>query len=92
MLKNEGINDKSLLKLKASALNVQLSTFYLHVFPVHYFCPSLTTGENIHTPETYCEHKGGGSWEQQTWKGRLMRMLSPKWKTRIIKLKRKILG
>lgn len=66
--------------------------FMLHVFPVHYFCPVLTTGEDVRTPETYCEHKGESSWAQQTWKGRLMRMLSPKWKTRIIKLKRKILG
>lgn len=65
---------------------------FLHVFPVHYFCPTLTTGEDVRTPETYCEHKGESSWAQQTWKGRLMRMLSPKWKTRIIKLKRKILG
>ena len=66
--------------------------FMLHVFPVHYFCPVLTTGEDVRTEETYCEHKGESSWAQQTWKGRLMRMLSPKWKTRIIKLKRKILG
>ncbi len=64
----------------------------LHIFPVHYFCPVLTTGEDVRTPETYCEHKGESSWAQQTWKGRVMRMLSPKWKTRIIKLKRKVLG
>jgi hypothetical protein len=72
--------------------NITHQTFYLHVFPVHYFCPVLTTGEDVRTPETYCEHKGESSWVQQTWKGRLMRMLSPKWKNRIIKLKRKILG
>ncbi len=66
--------------------------FMLHVFPVHYFCPVLTTGEDVRTEETYCEHKGESSWAQQTWKGRLMRMLSPQWKTRIIKLKRKVLG
>lgn len=64
----------------------------LHIFPVYYFCPVLTTGEDVRTEETYCEHKGESSWAQQTWKGSLMRMLSPKWKTRIIKLKRKILG
>ena len=68
------------------------SEFFLHVFPVHYFCPVLTTGEDVRTEDTYCEHKGESSWAQQTWKGRLMRMLSPKWKTRIIKLKRKLLG
>lgn len=71
---------------------IEGKTFFLHVFPVHYFCPVRTTGEDVRTPETYCEHKGESSWAQQTWKGRLMRMLSPKWKTRIIKLKRKILG
>ena len=64
----------------------------LHIFPVYYFCPVLTTGEDVRTEETYSEHKGESSWAQQTWKGSLMRMLSPKWKTRIIKLKRKILG
>ena len=64
--------------------------FMLHVMPVWAFCPVLTTGEDVRTEETYCEHMGESSWAQQTWKGRLMRMLSPKWKTRIIKLKRKI--
>lgn len=66
--------------------------FLLHVFPVHYFCPVLTTGENVRTEETYCEHKGESSWAQQTWKGRIMKILSPKWKTRLIKLKRRIIG
>jgi len=36
--------------------------FFLHVFPVHYFCPVLTTGEDVRTPETYCEHMGESSW------------------------------
>lgn len=66
--------------------------FLLHVFPVHYFCPVLTTGENVRTEETYCEHKGESSWAQQTWKGKIMKILSPKWKTRLIKLKRRIIG
>lgn len=64
----------------------------LHIFPVHYFCPVLTTGEDVRTPETYCEHKGESSWAQQTWKGRLMKYLSPKWRTTLIKIKRKIVG
>lgn len=83
-LENEGnsLNDKH------STLNI----YFLHVFPVHYFCPVLTTGENVRTEETYCEHKGKSSWAQQTWKGRIMKILSPKWKTRLIKLKRNILG
>lgn len=68
-------------------------TFMLHMFPVHYFCPVLTTGEDVRTEETYCEHMGESSWNtNKGWKTKLMRMFSPKWKTRIIKLKRKILG
>ena len=66
--------------------------FILHVYPVHYFCPVLTTGEDVRTPETYCEHKGESSWAQTNWKGRLLKFLGPKWKTRLIKMKRKILG
>lgn len=68
-------------------------TFMLHVFPVHYFCPALTTGENVRNEETYCEHMGESSWNtERGWKAKVMRMFSPKWKTRIIKLKRKLLG
>jgi len=66
--------------------------FFLHVFPVHYFCPVLTTGEDVRTDETYCEHKGESSWAQKNWKAKMLAALSPKWKTRIIKLKRKLLG
>ena len=66
--------------------------FMLHVFPVHYFCPVLTTGEDVRNAETYCEHMGESSWAQSTWKGRLLRHLSPAWRTRLIKLKRKIWG
>lgn len=68
------------------------SEFYLHVFPVEYFCPVLTTGEDVRTEMTYCEHMGESSWAEQNWKGRVLRWLGPKWKTRIIKFKRRILG
>lgn len=67
-------------------------TFMLHVYPVHYFCPVLTTGEDTRTEETYCEHKGESSWAKQGWKGRVLAALGPKWRTRMIKLKRKLLG
>ena len=77
-------------KLKIEDCKLGTGTFLLHVFPVHYFCPVLTTGENVRTEETYCEHKGESSWAQQTWKGKIMKILSPKWKTRLIKLKRRI--
>ena len=66
--------------------------FMLHVFPVHYFCPVLTTGEDVRTEETYCEHKGESSWAQTTWKAKVLGMVSPKMRTKLIKLKRKILG
>ncbi len=91
-LRNERVNENQMTNDKSQITNIEEPMFFLHVFPVHYFCPVLTTGEDVRTPETYCEHKGESSWAQQTWKGRVMRMLSPKWKTRIIKLKRKIFG
>jgi len=88
------ISDNSLQKMPKNPENNSSDEgiFMLHVYPVHYFCPSLTTGEDVRTPETYCEHKGESSWAQQTWKGRLMRMLSPIIRTKLIKLKRKLLG
>lgn len=68
-------------------------TFLLHVFPVHYFCPTLTTGENVRNEETYCEHKGESSWaEKGGWKAQILRHFSPEMKTNLIKLKRRILG
>lgn len=66
--------------------------FFLHVFPVHYFCPVLTTGEDVRTEETYCEHKGESSWAQQTWKAKVLKCFGPQFRTRLIKLKRRILG
>ena len=72
---------------------LQDGTFMLHVFPVHYFCPVLTTGENVRTEETYCEHMGESSWNtNRGWKSKLMRMFSPAMRTKLIKLKRRILG
>lgn len=69
------------------------SVFFLHVFPVHYFCPTLTTGEYVRTDATYCEHKGESSWaEKGGWKSRLIGVLSPSMRTWLIKLKRKLLG
>lgn len=65
--------------------------FFLHVFPVHYFCPVLTTGEDVRTPETYCEHMGESSWNtDKGWKARLLAHISPSMRTKLIKLKRKL--
>lgn len=67
--------------------------FFLHVMPVWAFCPVLTTGEDVRTPETYCEHMGESSWNtNKGWKAKIMRMFSPAMRTKLIKLKRRIIG
>ncbi len=86
---NDGMN-------RVDALNETLTLndkiFYVHVFPVHYFCPQLTTGESVRNDETYCEHKGKSSWAQYGWKAKLLAWLSPTMRTKLIKLKRRIFG
>ena len=68
-------------------------TFMLHVFPVHYFCPVLTSGEDLRNDETYCEHKGLGSWNlHKRWGTRILSHVSPTLRTKLIKLKRKLFG
>ena len=65
----------------------------VHILPVECFCPGLTTGENLRCERTYCEHKGLHSWsENGGWKSKLLNLVSPKVKAKIIKLKRRILG
>ena len=66
----------------------------LHVFPVDYFSPRHTTGEYFRTENTYCEHKGLGSWSdsRKGWKGTVLKMIGRKNMTRVIKLKRKLIG
>lgn len=66
----------------------------LHIFPVDYFSPRHTTGEYIRTDNTYCEHKGLGSWSdnKKGWKSQLGNLIGHKNMTRLIKLKRKIVG
>lgn len=66
----------------------------LHVFPVDYFCPRHTTGEYILTNNTYSDHKGIHSWgeEKGNWKARLLSVVGPMNRIRLIKFKRKIFG
>ena len=65
----------------------------VHILPVECFCPGLTTGENLRCERTYCEHKGLHSWSGNGgWKSKLLNLVSPKVKAKIIKLKRRILG
>lgn len=63
----------------------------LHIFPVEYFCPRLTTGEYKKSQITYCEHCGEtSSWKSKGVKGFLFSLLPPILKTRLIKIKRKL--
>lgn len=87
-----GDEKKQISNLKSQISNVEEPTFFLHVFPVYYFCPILTTGEDIRTPKTYCEHKRLGSWLRPNWKSYVLRCVGSKWKAKLINLKRKILG
>ena len=65
----------------------------VHILPVECFCPGLTTGENLRCERTYCEHKGLHSWSGNGgWKAKLLSLFGQKWKTRLIKIKRKIWG
>lgn len=65
----------------------------VHILPVECFCPVLTTGENLRCERTYCEHKGLHSWSGDGgWKAKIIGLVSPQMKVKLIKLKRKILG
>lgn len=92
----DGIEKDFYVKNEGDSLNTKHSTlniYFLHVFPVHYFCPVLTTGEDVRTEETYCEHKGLGSWNTYSnWRMRLAKHLGPKWRTKLILWKRKLIG
>ena len=66
----------------------------LHVFPVEYFCPRQTTGEYLRNENTYCEHLGLGSWtgDGGKWKKTVRDLVGSKNMTRLIKIKRRLLG
>ena len=65
----------------------------LHVFPVDYFSPRHTTGEYIRTENTYSDHLGMGSWTDRSGLiHKFAALVGPNNMTRIIKLKRKLLG
>ena len=72
---------------------------WVHIYPVGYFCPVLTTGEDVRlrseaiAQRNYCEHKGLHSWSGNGgWKQKVLSLVSPQMKTKLIKLKRVILG
>ena len=65
------------------------------VFPSDYFCPHQTTGEYLLTENTYCNHHFMGSWNDKKgkgWKGKVLGLVGQKNMTRLIKLKRKLIG
>lgn len=64
----------------------------VHILPVEFFCPTLTTGEYLRCDSTYCEHMGLHSWSDDGgWKEKVLNLVGQEWKTRLIKLKRKLL-
>lgn len=64
----------------------------MHIFPVDYFCPRQTSGERLFTENTYCDHHFMGSWGDHKKKGILLKLFGQERLTRLIKLKRKLLG
>jgi len=65
----------------------------LHIYPVEYFCPIQTSGEDLTSSNTYCIHRGLHSWSSNGgWKEKVLRLVGPKWRIRIIKFKRSLLG
>lgn len=64
----------------------------MSIFPVEYFCPRQTTGEIFLTQNTYCDHHFMGSWSGNKRVGFLARLVGERNMTRLIKLKRKVLG
>ena len=67
----------------------------LTVFPTDYFCPHQTTGEYLSTKNTYCDHHFMGSWNDKKdkgWKGIVQNIVGQRNMTKLIKLKRKLLG
>ena len=65
----------------------------VHILSVECFCPGLTTGENLRCERTYCEHKGLHSWSGNGgWKAKVLSIMPHSWKTKVIKLKRRMLG
>ena len=63
----------------------------MYIFPVDFFCPRQTTGEIFLTENTYCDHHFMGSWNKKK-KSLFLRLFGQKNMTRLIKLKRRILG
>lgn len=65
----------------------------LHIFPVDFFCPRLTTGEYLRTKNTYCESISSiSSWAKLSLKSKILSILPWSVRTALIKTKRKLIG
>lgn len=65
----------------------------LHIFPVDYFCPRLTTGEYVRSANTYCEQIGSdSSWAGSSFKVRALNHLPSGLRVLLIKAKRILFG
>lgn len=65
----------------------------IHIYPVDYFCPRLTTSEYKRTDNTFCEQiSATSSWAPQTLKGKLFNLLPSGLKVFLIKTKRFFIG
>lgn len=69
--------------------------FFLHVFPVHYFCPLTSTKVLKLTKNTYCIHHFAGSWNEKTRKQLIKEwvvehIVGRKLTDKIVQLKRKL--
>lgn len=63
------------------------------VFPTDYFSPRQTTGEYFLTANTYSDHLGAASWADSRGKySWLLKIIGQKNMTRLIKLKRRLIG
>lgn len=64
----------------------------MHIFPTEYFCPRQTTGEMFLTDNTFCDHQFMGSWREPGKTSIVRRLLGQKLFTRLIKIKRRLIG
>lgn len=65
----------------------------IHIYPVDFFCPKLTTGEYKRTENTYCEQVNTvSSWNRLTLKDRLFSLLPSRLRVFLIKTKRFFIG
>ena len=65
----------------------------MHIFPTDFFCPRQTTGELLISQNTYCDHHFMGTWnDRKQSMSLLLRLVGPGCATKLIKIKRKLIG